>query len=156
MKIVFRCSHCETINEIPEEFRYRLCRKCSTIITYSVGESIICEENDEECANFIQEATLSMKLAEKFFLIADKYTEQIDLISKRHDNISSRFIDLPSASLSDTILILLNQNTTETIDELVRNCKICDIDLQKMERIVKTLKNEGLIYHPKGWMISLI
>jgi hypothetical protein len=121
-----------------------------------VGESIICEETNGDCANFIQEATLSMKLAEKFFLLADKHADQIELISKRHDNMSSRLIDLPSASLSDTILLLLKQNGTETIDELVRNCKLFDIDLQKMERIVKTLKNEGMVYHPKGWLIRLI
>ena len=156
MKIIFRCSHCESINEIPEEFRFRLCRKCSTITTYEIGESILCAENNDDCINFIQETTLSMKSAEKFFHLADQHAEQITLIAKRHDNMSSRFVDLPSASLSDTVLLLLKQNSTETIDELVRNCKLFDIDLQKMEKIVKTLKNEGMVFHPKGWLIRLI
>ena len=97
MKIVFRCNHCESINEIPEEFRYRLCKKCSNLTTYQEGEAILCEEKDD-CIEFTQETSLSMKLAEKFFNIAEKHTEQIQLISMRHDNMSGRFLDIPSAS----------------------------------------------------------
>lgn len=156
MRIVFRCAHCETINEIPEEYRYRLCKKCSTLITYEPGESILCEENNGDCTIFIQATTLSMDLAEKFFSLADKNAEQIDLITKRHDNMPHRLLDLPSGSLADTVLLLLKKNTTETFDELVRNCTLFDIDLKKMEQIIKRMKNEGMIYHPKGWLIRLI
>jgi hypothetical protein len=155
MKIVFRCHYCESLNEIPEEFRYRLCKKCSTLTTYSVGEAILCEDSSI-CAEFIQETTLSMKLAEKFFFIADKHKEQIELISMRHDNISVRFLDIPSASRPDTVIHILKQNVTETLDELVRNCKLFDIDSLQLDKIIKRLKNEGLIYHPQGWMIRPI
>jgi len=155
MKIIFRCHHCESINEIPEEFRYRLCKKCSTLTTYQEGESIICK-NEEDCMEFIQDKTLSMKLAEKFFLLAEKHREKIQNISMRHDNIVARFIDVPSASKPDTVIYLLKQNDTETLDELVRNCNLFDISIRKLDKIVKRLKNEGLIYHPQGWMIRLI
>ena len=155
MKIVFRCTHCESINEIPEEFRHRLCKKCSNLTTYQDGEAILCEENDD-CLEFTQEAALSMKLAEKFFTIADKHTEQIKLISMRHDNMSGRFLDIPSSSKPDTVIHILKQNTTETLDELVRDCQLYDINLHKLNQIIKKLKNEGLIYHPQGWMIRPI
>ena len=156
MKIVFRCNHCETINEIPEEFRFRMCKKCSTLITYELGESILCEDVDNDCLSFIQANTLSKELAEKFFILADKNTEQISLIIMRHDNMSSRLVDLPAASLPDTVLLLLKQNSSETFDELIRDCKSFDIDLKKMEQIIKRMKNEGMVYHPKGWLIRLI
>ncbi|MHA1199193.1 MAG: hypothetical protein ACTSQF_07570 [Candidatus Heimdallarchaeaceae archaeon] len=157
MKIVFRCSHCETMNEIPSEFQYRQCRKCSTLITYDLGESILCEDqNDDGCLEFMQSNTLSTELAEKFFLLADEHTERISLIVKNHENLSSNFLDIPAASLPDTVLLLLRENSTETFDELVRNCKLFDIDLKKIEQIIKRMKNEGMVYHPKGWLIRLI
>ena len=155
MIIIFRCNHCESINEIPEEFRYRLCKKCSNLITYQEGESILCEMKDD-CIEFIQESKLSMKLAEKFFNIAEKHTEQIQLISMRHDNMSGRFLDISTVSKPDTVIHILKQNTTETLDELVRACRLYDIDLQKLNQIIKKLKNEGMIYHPQGWMIRPI
>ncbi len=156
MKIVFRCKNCETINEIPEEFRFRMCKKCSALVTYELGESILCEEGDNDCLSFIQANTLSKELAAKFFVLADSHAEQISLIILQHDNISSRLLDLPAASLPDTVMLLLKKNNTETFDELIRNCMIFDIDLKKMEQIIKRMKNEGLVYFPKGWLICLI
>ena len=156
MNIVFRCNHCETINELPNEFRYRLCRKCGTIVTYVQGESIICEEDNYNYDDFTKEFSLSLELAEKFFLIAESQTDLVSSIIQKHEDKSSKLLDIPAASLPDTILLLLKENTTETFDELVRNCQLFDISLKKLEQTIKRMKNEGMVYHPKGWLIRLI
>ncbi len=156
MNIVFRCNLCETINEIPSEFRYRLCRKCGAIVTYVTGESIICEEANYDCDDFTKETSLSLELAEKFFLLAESQTELVSSIIQKHENKSSKLLDIPAASLPDTVLLLLKENSTETFDELVRNCQLFNINLKKLEQIIKRMKNEGIVYHPQGWLIRLI
>ncbi len=156
MIVIFRCKHCETLNEIPSDFRYRLCKKCSSLITYEIGESILCIDQYENCLEFTQIDNLTMESAEKFFSLADKNTEQISQLIKKHDNITSNLLDIPAASLPDTILVLLKHNNSETFDELVRNCRNFAIDLNKMEQVIKKMKNEGIVYYPKGWLIRLI
>ena len=156
MRIVFRCNNCETINEIPCEFRYRMCKNCGNLVTYLQGESIICVENMSDCDEFLKESFLSIESARKFFNLADSYKEQISDIILKHKQKSSILLDLPAASLSDTVLNLLKQNTTNSFDELIANSQLFDINLKKLEQIIKKMKDEGMIYHPKGWFICLI
>lgn len=156
MMIIFRCNHCETLNEIPEDFRYRLCKKCSSLTTYELEESILCNDQIEECKEFLNMNKLPTELAEKFFSLAEEHSEKISLIILRHDNMSTRLLDIPAASLPDTIISLLNHNNSETLDELVRDCKVFGINLAKLEAIIKKMKSEGMIYHPKDWLIRLI
>lgn len=156
MTVIFRCKLCETLNEIPSDFRYRLCKKCSSLTTYEVGESILCNDQYENCLEFMQIDNLTTESADQFFSLADKNAEQISQLIERHDNITSNLLDLPAASLPDTILTLLKHNNSETLDELVRNCRNFAIDLNKMEQVIKKMKNEGIVYHPKGWLIRLI
>ena len=155
MNIIFRCNHCETLNEISTEFRYRLCKKCSAIVTYVLGESIICND-DNDCYGFINENNLSMEKAEDFFKLADTYYEQISIIIRKHEEKSFTLLDIPATSQANTVLLLLEKNKSETLDELIENCRLFDIDLEKLEQFIRRMKNEGMIYHPKGWLIRLI
>ncbi len=155
MRILFRCSNCETINEIPDRYQHRFCRSCGKIETYFPGEAIICEKSSFNCDGFLEVKTLNSSLAEKFFTIADT---QIDLISNLIEEHSQKRIelpDVPSASLTETVLHLIRNNISGTLDDLIKSCDLFDINLKKLEKIILQMIKEGLVYLPQNWLLSL-
>ena len=155
MQIVFRCYNCETINEIQANYQYRLCKNCGKIITYQPGESIVCSDSDGTYEQFLDVKNLSQKLAEPFFKQADLDVDRISEIISNHKKKEIELLDIPAATIAETILLII-KNDNNTIDELIQNCSMFDISLQKLEKILMQMKKEGLIYQPKGWLIYLI
>ena len=155
MTVVFRCYSCETINDIPERYKYRLCKKCGKIVTYSPGEAIVCKESDLECSEFLKEGNLSAKLAQKFFTKADTDYEMISEIIQKKETYEKELPDIPTNSVSDTIIFLLQINQTETLDELIKKCEMLNLSLNKIDKIFLQMKKEGIVYNPKGWIIRL-
>ncbi len=155
MQIVFRCYNCETINEIPANYQHRLCTNCGKIITYQLGESIVCDNLSGFCDRFLNAKKLSQKLAEDFFKQADLDKDRISEIIHSHKDKEIELLDIPAATIAETVLLIL-KNTKNSIDELILNCSIFDISSQKLEKILIQMKKEGLIYQPKGWLIYLI
>ena len=155
MTIIFRCSNCETINDIPNNYQYKLCKKCGKIITFEPGESIIIGDSDVESDAFLQSGKLSTSEAEKFFNTADAHIQQISALIMVLEKKSGTLLDIQSKTLPDTILSILRQSETSSLDELIRNCKVFDISLDKIEKILIQLKKEGFVYQPKSWLILL-
>ena len=155
MQIVFRCHQCETINEIPATFQYRLCRICGKIITYLPGESVICDEITGVYEKFLDAKNLSQKLAEEFFKQADLDSNRVHQIANNHEMKEIELLDVPAATVAETVLFIINNNNN-TIDELIQNCSTFNISLQKLEKILIQMKKEGMIYQPKGWLINII
>ena len=155
MTIIFRCNNCETINYIPNNHKYKLCNKCGKIVTFEPGESIIVNDSEVENNVFLQSGKLSTSEAEKFFTVADTYVQQISALIMALETKSGILLDIQSKTLSDTILSILQQSTTNSLDELIRNCKMFDIPLSKIEQILIQLKKEGFVYQPKSWLILL-
>ena len=155
MTIIFRCNNCETINYIPNNHQYKLCKKCGKIVTFEPGESIIVSDSDAESNVFLQSGKLSASEAEKFFYVADIHVQQISALIMTLEKKSGILLNIQSKTLSDTILSILRQSTTNSLDELIRNCKMFDIPLSKIEQILIQLKKEGFVYQPKSWLILL-
>ena len=155
MTIIFRCNSCETINDIPNNYQYRLCKNCAKIITFESGESIIVSDSEVESSVFLQSGKLSASEAEKFFNVSDTNVQQISALIMALEKKSGILLDIQSKDLPDTILSILRQSTTNSLDELIRNCKMFDIPLFKIEKILIQLKKEGLVYQPKSWLILL-
>ena len=155
MQIVFRCYNCETLNEIPADYQHRLCMNCGKIITYQPGESILCSDLSEVCDQFLKVRALSQKLAEDFFRQADLDISRISEIITNHKNKEIEFLDIPTATIAETVLLII-KNNINSLDELLHNCSMFDISSQKLEKILVQMRKEGLIYQPKGWMIYLI
>ncbi len=155
MTIVFRCSNCETINDIPNNHQYKLCKKCGKIITFEPRESIIISDSEAENDIFLQSGKLSTSEAEKFFNAADTHIQQVSALIMALEKKSGILLDIQSKTLPDTILSILRQSKTSSLDELIRNCKVFDISLEKIEKIIIQLKKEGFVYQPKSWLISL-
>ena len=155
MTIIFRCSNCETINDIPNNHQYKLCKKCGKIVTFELGESIVVSDSEAESNSFLQSGKLSTSDAEKFFNAADTHVQQISALLMALENKSGILLDIQSKSLPDTILSILKQSKTNSLDELIRNCKMFDISLPKIEQILIQLKKEGFAYQPKSWLILL-
>jgi hypothetical protein len=155
MKIVFRCINCETINEIPEDFMFRFCRTCGKIITYSAGEAIIYKKHASVCEKFLNAQQLSVKLAERFFSLAEEDEKDITQTIVNHENKEFEMLDLPAASVSDTVLLILKESKSEVLDDILRNCSFFDISESQLEKILLQLKKEGIVYQPKGWLVRL-
>jgi hypothetical protein len=155
MTIIFRCNNCETINDIPNNHQYKLCKKCTKIITFEPGESIIVSDSEAESSVFLQSGKLSASEAEKFFNIADTHIQQISALIMAHGKKSGVLLNIQTKALPDTILSILRQSTTKTLDELILNCKMFEIPLSKIEQILIQLKKEGFVYQPKSWLILL-
>ncbi len=155
MTIIFRCSNCETINDIPNNHQYKLCKKCGKIVTFEPGESIILGDSEAESDIFLQSGKLSTSEAEKFFNVADTHVQQISALIMDLEKKSGTLLDIQSKSLPDTILSILRQSETNSLDELIRKCKMFDISLFKIEQILIQLKKEGFVYQPKSWLILL-
>jgi len=153
MRIVYRCYNCETINEIPSDFQYRFCKKCNKIITYEAGEAIICEEENTTCNEFLESATLSNSLAEKFFKMAEDASKNLLNLIKEKESIVVNLLNIPAASESDSILLILKLCKTNSLDEVIVNCSNFGISQEKLEKVLLQLKNEGVIYLPKGWLL---
>lgn len=155
MLIIFRCNSCETINDIPSNLLYRFCKKCGNIITYKPGEAILGEYSTGNSNKFLQSGKLSQSDAPLFFDLADTHSEQISEIIKELKNIPVSLLDLHVTSVPDIVISIIKLSTSNTIDEIVRNCKLFDISLTKLEKLLIQLKKEGLIYQPKNWLIVL-
>lgn len=155
MTIIFRCSNCETINDIPNNHQYRICKKCGKIITYDPGESIIVTDVDSADNVFLKSGKLSTVEAEKFFTLADDQIQEISAILMLFQKISVPLIDIHAKSLPDIILSILQQSKTNSLDELIRNCRNFDIPFSKVEDILLQMKKEGYIYQPQSWLIFL-
>lgn len=155
MRILFRCYNCEVINEIPDNYRHRFCNNCSKIVTYTSREAIICEKSSHDCDVFLKAENLNADLAEKFFSIADSHTELISNLIKSYVQKQVELPDIPSASLSDTILRLIKGNVSGALDDLIKSCDLFNIGLNKLEKILLQMIKEGLIYLPKSWLLSL-
>ncbi len=155
MRILFRCYNCETINEIPENYRHRFCNNCSKIITYTSGEAIICKKSPHDYDAFLKAGNLNTDLAEKFFSIADSHINLISSLIESYVQKQVELPDIPSASLSDTILHLVRGNVSGTLDDLIKNCDLFNIGLNKLEKILLQMIKEGLVYLPKSWLLSL-
>lgn len=155
MTIIFRCNNCETINYIPNNHKYKLCKKCGKIITFKPGESIVVSDSEVESNVFLQSEKLSVLEAENFFNVADTHVQQISALILTLEKKSGILLDIQSKALSDTILSILRQSTTNSLDELIQNCKMFDIPLSKIEQILIQLKKEGFVYQPKSWLILL-
>ncbi|MCK4896078.1 MAG: hypothetical protein KAS47_04670 [Candidatus Heimdallarchaeota archaeon] len=155
MTIIFRCNNCETINYIPNNHQYKLCEKCGKIITFEPRESIIVSDSEAESNVFLHSGKLSTSEAEKFFDVADAHVQQISALIMTLEKKSGILLDIQSKALSDTILSILRQSNTNSLDELIRNCKMFDIPLSKIEQILIQLKKEGFVYQPKSWLIIL-
>ncbi|MHA2358471.1 MAG: hypothetical protein ACXABK_06865 [Candidatus Heimdallarchaeaceae archaeon] len=155
MNIVFRCYNCETINEIPSDFQFRFCKKCIKIITYEPGEAIISNGANNTTKIFLKSDTLTNSLADKFFRIAEDDLERISsLINKKESKIPD-LLDMPAATESDTILIIMKQCKSNSLDEVIINCSNFGISKEKLEKVLVQLKKEGVIYLPKGWLLKL-
>lgn len=155
MKIVFRCDSCETINEIPEEYMFRFCRYCGKIITYTIGEAVIYDKRASICEKFLNALKLSVTLAEKFLGLAEEDENDISQIIVSHENKEFKMLDLPAASISDTVLLVLKESKTEILDDILRNCSLINISKSQLEKILLQLKKEGIVYQPKSWLIKL-
>lgn len=154
MRIIFRCSNCEVINDIPNEYKFRFCRNCGRIITYTPGEAIISEEGDKN--KFFQSRQLSDSLAVDFFDLADKAENSIIKLAKEHEKKQTTLLDLQAATINDTILLILEKSASNELDELIRHCSNFNINLSELEKIIIKLRKEGIIFLPKGWLINLI
>ncbi|MHA1952580.1 MAG: hypothetical protein ACXAAM_01365 [Candidatus Heimdallarchaeaceae archaeon] len=155
MKIVFRCDSCETINDIPAEYMFRFCRTCGKIITYPIGEAVIYDQRVSICEKFLSAQKLSVTLAEKFFDFAEEDENDISQIIAGHENKGFKILDLPAASISDTVLLVLKESKTEILDDILRNCSFFNISKSQFETILLQLKKEGIVYQPKSWLIKL-
>ncbi|NPD87925.1 MAG: hypothetical protein HGN29_04330 [Asgard group archaeon] len=155
MRIVFRCNSCETINDIPEEYVFRFCKNCGKIITYTIGEAIIYDKRVLICEKFLNSQKLSVKLAERFFSLVEEDENDISQIISNHENKEFEMLDLPAASISDTVLLILKESKSEILDDILRNCSFFDISESQLEKILLQLKKEGIVYQPKGWLIKL-
>ena len=155
MKIVFRCDSCETINDIPEEFMFRFCRSCGKIVTYAIGEAVIYDKRVSICEKFLSAQKLSVILADEFFGLAEEDENDISQIIASHENKEFEMLDLPAASVSDTVLLVLKESKTEILDDILRNCSFFNISKSQLEKILSQLKKEGIVYHPKSWLIKL-
>jgi len=154
MRVIFRCSNCEFINDIPSKYQFRCCRNCGRIITYTPGEAIISENGDKDI--FFQSKLLSDSLAVKFFELADKAENSIIKLIEEHEKKQASLLDLEAATLSDTILLILKKRITNDLDELIRHCSNFDITLSELEKIIIKFRREGIIFLSKGWLIDLI
>jgi hypothetical protein len=155
MKIVFRCKNCETINNIPAEYMFRFCKNCGKIVTYAVGEAIIHENNELVSEKFLNAQKLSTKLAEQFFILAEEEEDMISRIIFEHENKEIEIPDLPAASVSDTIILVLRSSRFSSLDEIIRNCSFFNITKSQVEKILLQLRKEGILYQPKSWIIKL-
>jgi hypothetical protein len=155
MEIVFRCNRCETINEIPSEYLFRFCKSCGKIIRYSSGEAIICEANGSKCIKFLNVQKLPNALAELFFSLAEEDEFRISNIIRIHEDKEIEMLDLPAASVSDTVLLILKECNSEVLDDIIRNCLFFNISESQLEKILFQLKKEGVIYQPKSWLVKL-
>ncbi|MCG3224155.1 MAG: hypothetical protein H7647_06790, partial [Candidatus Heimdallarchaeota archaeon] len=104
MTLIFRCNNCETINDIPNNHQYKLCKKCTKIITFEPGESIIVSDSEAESSVFLQSGKLSASEAEKFFNIADTHIKQISALIVAHGKKSGILLNIQTKTLPDTIL----------------------------------------------------
>ncbi len=154
MRIIFRCSNCEVINDIPIKYQFRLCRNCGRIVTYAPREAIISEEDSKDI--FFQSRQLSDSLAVEFFNLADIAENSIVDLIKEHEKKQTPLLDLHAATLTDTILLILEKGTTNELDELIRNCSNFNISIPELEKIVIKFRKEGIVFLPKGWLIDLI
>jgi len=155
MTIIFRCNNCETINAIPNNHQYRLCKKCGKIVTFETGEAIIVSDSEAKSNVFLQNGKLSTSEAEKFFDTADTHAQQISALIMALEKKPGNLLDIQAKALPDTILAILRQSKTNSLDELIRNCKMFDIHLSKIEQMLIQLKKEGFVYQPKSWLILL-
>ncbi|MHA1218554.1 MAG: hypothetical protein ACTSSN_02145 [Candidatus Heimdallarchaeaceae archaeon] len=155
MRILFRCYNCETINEIPDNYKHRFCNNCNKIITYTSGEAIICNKSSHDYDAFLKVGNLNTDLAEKFFSIADSHIELISNLIESYVQKQVELPDIPSASISDTILHLVKGNVSGTLDDLIRSCDLFNIGLNKLEKILLQMIKEGLVYLPKSWLLNL-
>ena len=155
MRILFRCYNCEAINEIPDKYKHRFCRSCGNIVTYISGEAIVCEKSSPNCDDFLEAKTLDENLAEKFFMIADSHIDLISNLIEEHAQKQIELPDVPSASLTETVLHLLKTNLSGTLDDLIKRCDLFDIGLSKLEKIISQMIKEGLVYLPQSWLLSL-
>ncbi len=155
MKIVFRCISCETINDIPAEYMFRFCKNCGKIITYSVGEAIVHESNISISNKFLDARKLSTSLAEQFFSLAEEEEDVISRIIFDHENKETEMLDLPAASLSETVILVLKKSESGSLDEIIRNCSLFNISKSQVEKTLLQLKKEGILYQPKSWTIKL-
>jgi hypothetical protein len=154
MIVIFRCTNCEVINDIPIEYQFRFCRNCGRIVTYTPREAIISEESTNNI--FFKSRQLSDSLAVDFFNQADKAEKSIIKLVKRHEEKQTSLLDLQAATLKNTVLLILEKSTTNELDELIRNCSNFNINLLELEKIVIKLRKEGIVFLPKGWLINLI
>jgi len=155
MRILFRCYNCETINEIPDNYRHRFCNTCSKIITYTPEEAIICKKSSHDSDAFLKAGNLNTDLAEKFFSIADSHIKLISNLIESYVQKQVELPDIPSVSLSDTILHLVKGNVSGNLDDLIKSCDLFSIGLNKLEKILLQMIKEGLIYLPKSWLLNL-
>ncbi len=155
MKIIFRCDSCETINDIPEEYMFRFCKTCGKIITYTIGEAVIYDKRVSICEKFLNRQKLSVTLAEKFFDLAEVDENDISQIIAIHGNKEFEMLDLPAASISDTVNLVLKESKTEILDDILRNCSFFNISRSQLEKILLQLKKEGIVYQPKSWLVKL-
>ena len=155
MTIIFRCSNCETINDIPNNHQYRFCKKCGKIVTFEQGEAIIVSDTESGNNTFLLSGKLSAKEAETFFTLADSHIQQISALSMVFEKKSGTLLDIQAKAKPDIVLSVLKQSATNSLDELVRNCKLFDIPMSKIEQILIQLKKEGYVYQPKSWLILL-
>ena len=155
MKIVFRCINCEAVNDIPSEFLYRFCKSCGKIVKYSRGEAIICDSDTTKCNKFLNAKKLPNTLAEDFFNLAENEEFKISQIISNHENKEVEMLDIPAASLSDTVLLILKESNSKVLDDIIRNCSLFNITEQQLEKILLQLKKEGIIYQPQGWLVKL-
>ncbi len=154
MKVIFRCTSCEVINDIPIQHQFRFCRNCGRIVTYSPREAILSEESSNNI--FFKSKQLSDSLAVDFFKLADKAESSIMELVKKHEEKQTPLLDLQAATLNDTVLLILEKSETNELDELIRHCSNFNINLAELEKIVIKLRKEGIVFLPKGWLINLI
>jgi hypothetical protein len=154
MRVIFRCTNCEIVNDIPIEYQFRFCRNCGRIVTYSPGEAIISEESSNNI--FFKSKQLSDSLAVDFFKLADEAENSIINLVKEHEVKQTSLLNLQAATLNDTVLLILEKSTTNELDELIRHCLNFNITLTELEKIVIKLRKEGIVFLPKGWLINLI
>lgn len=154
MSIIFRCSNCEFINNIPSEYQFRFCRNCGRIITYTPGEAIISEKGIKDI--FFQSKLLSDSLAVNFFDLADKTKNSIVELIAEHEKKQTPLLDLEAATLDDTILLILKKSTANDLDELIKHCSNFGINLSELEKIIIKYRRDGIVFLPKGWLIDLI
>ena len=155
MYILFRCNNCETINKIPITRHYTLCKKCSKIIIYEPGESILVDENDIPNSKFFAIGNLSESNAQEFFNLADKFYDEVKEILKNYNDKSVTYLDINSSSIPDIILSIIKQNEEHTLDFIIEHCRLFDISILNLEKIILKMKREGIIYQPKNWLIML-